>query len=61
MPTNQNEEFAPKFVYLMEDHFANISKNICPNTCNDTAIKANFHFSHCESMENLSCHSNKKK
>ena len=25
---------------------------------NKSAIKANFHFSHCKTMETLSCHSN---
>ena len=29
-----------------------------PNNCNETAINANFHFSHYKSMETWSCHSN---
>ena len=35
-----------------------ILKQLCQNTCNKTAIKANFHFSHYKSMQILSCHSN---
>ena len=35
-----------------------ILKKFCPNIHNKTAIKANFHFSHYNSMETLSCHSN---
>ena len=33
-------------------------KKFYPNTCNETAIKANFHFSHYKAIEILCCHSN---
>ena len=34
------------------------SKKLCPYIRSETAIKANFHFSHFKSMETLRCHSN---
>ena len=33
-------------------------KKFCRNTCNETAIITNFHFSHYKVMENLGYHSN---
>ena len=35
----------------MKDHSINISKKFCPSTCNETAIKADLHFSHYKPME----------
>ena len=39
---------------LLKKHFC--KKNL--NICSETANIANFHFSHCKSMETISCHSN---
>ena len=44
MATILNEEFAHKKLHLVED-YSNISKKLCQNICNETAIKANFYFS----------------
>ena len=46
MTTNQIERIGQKSICLVEDHSTNISKNIC----NETAINANFQFSHYKSM-----------
>ena len=35
-----------------------LQKHLRKNICSNTEINANFHFSHCKSMETLSCHSN---
>ena len=39
-----------------------LQKHFCiffsQNICSNTKINANFHFSHCKSLETLSCHSN---
>ena len=43
---------------LLNKQFQKFKKKFCHNTCNKTAIKANFHFPHYKSMENLSYHSN---
>ena len=40
---------------LLKKPFCKKNQNICSNT----EINANFHYSHCKSMETLSCHSNK--
>ena len=40
---------------LLQEHYC---KTFCQNICSNTEINANFHFSHCKSMETLSCHSN---
>ena len=57
MATNQNEEFAQNF-YAWWTTLQTFLKKFCPNTCNETAIKASFQFSNYKSKENLSCYSN---
>ena len=49
--TNQNEEFAQNFNFWRRTTLQTFLKKFCQNTCNETAIKANFHFSHYKSME----------
>ena len=44
-----------KFVCLVEDYPRNISKNLCPNICNEIEIKTYFHFSHNNSVETINC------
>ena len=46
-----------KFICLVEDYSRNILKNFCQNICSEIEIMAYFHFSHCKSMEIISCHS----
>ena len=58
MTTNQNEEFVQHYYAWWKTTQQTFLKMLCKNTCSETAIKANFHFSHCKSMETLSCHSN---
>ena len=57
MATNQNEEFAQHFYTWWRTTLKIFLKIFCPNTCNETAIKANFHFP-IISLWKLSCHSN---
>ena len=40
---------------LLKEHFC---KTFIKYICSDTAINANFHFSHYKSMVTISCHSN---
>ena len=51
MATNQNEEFAQNFYAWWMTTLQTFLKKFCPDTCNESAIKANFHFSHYKSME----------
>ena len=44
MATNQNEESAQNFYAWWRTKLLTFLKTFCPNTCNETAIKANFHF-----------------
>ena len=50
MATNQNEEFAKQKYTWWRTTQQTFLKKFCQNTCNDTAIKANFHFSSYKSM-----------
>ena len=45
-------------MWLVESYYRQISVKDLPNIFSYIAIKANFPFSHCKSMTNLSCHSN---
>ena len=51
MATNQNEEF----VQLLYTWWRTIQQTFIKSS-----VKTNFHFSHYQSMETLSCHSNKR-
>ena len=43
MATNQNEAFVH---FMVQEYSKHELKKFCQNTCNEIAIKANFHFSH---------------
>ena len=57
MATNQIQRFVEIHMFsggLLKEHFCKTLENIY----SETAINANFHFSHYKSMEITSCHSN---
>ena len=45
MATNQNEYFSHNFTTQQK-----FPENFCQNTCSETEINVNFHFSHYKSM-----------
>ena len=45
-----NSAIWTKFIWIVEDYSRNISVKKNLNICNETAKIANFHFSHCKSM-----------
>ena len=58
MATNQNQGFGQNSIVcrgLLKEHFC---KTFCQNICSNTEINANIRFSHCKTMEILSCQSN---
>ena len=67
MATNQNEEFAQMFYAWWRITQQTFLKQFCQNTCNETAIKADFHFSYYKSTKTFKlpqqpkyiCNSNK--
>ena len=54
----QIERFGLKWYAWWRTTQQTFVQNFCQNICNEIAINLNFHFSHCKSMETLSCHSN---
>ena len=51
MATNQNVEFVQLLYAWWRTTQQTFIKTLCQNTCSETAIKTNFHFSHYKSME----------
>ena len=58
MATNQIDRFGLKWYACWRTTQQTFLQNFCQNICNEIAINLSFHFSHCKSMETLSCHSN---
>ena len=60
MATNKIQRIGQNsYESIVEAYLRNVSvkkKNL--NICSETAKIANFYFSHCKSMETISCHSN---
>ena len=53
-----NSSIWTKFIWIVEDYSRNISVEKIQNICSETAKITTFHFSHYNSMETISCHSN---
>ena len=60
MTTNQNELLAHILCLVKDYSTKTFLEKFYLNTCSETEIKDNFHFSHYKSMETLSCYSNRQ-